>query len=215
MLVAITDISLREIKKARTKLALYEAGMALMEDKMFHEVMLDDICRNAEVSRVTFFKFFPKKEDLLVYFMRVWLTERIIEIETEQKKGFAAVRHLLNMVAKQTEKMSGILPSLISFLAEMKMHPRLQELSEAEVRLLFPEHEEIGSRTPDMHELFSRAMKEAQERGELKPEISVNTAVKVLFTIFYGSFLTAQQYASNDIIGFYELHLQLLENKRG
>lgn len=211
-MLAITDLSLREIKKARTKLALYEAGMALMQDKMFHEVMLEDICRNAEVSRVTFFKFFPKKEDLLIYFMRVWLTERIIEIETEKMRGFDAVRHLLNKVAEQTENMPGILPSLISFLAEMKMHPRLQEMSEAEVRLLFPEHEEIGSRMPDLHELFSRAMKEAEQDGKLKRDIPVKDAVKVLFTIFYGSFLTAQQYASKDIIGFYELHLKLLES---
>ncbi|MFI2859004.1 TetR/AcrR family transcriptional regulator [Paenibacillus sp. JSM ZJ436] len=208
----LTDTSLREIKKARTKIALYEASLSLMEDKMFHEVMVEDICRKAEVSRVTFFKFYPKKEDVLVYFMRVWLTGRIIEIERDHRRGFASIRYLLQKVAEQSHHMPGILPSLISFLAEMKMHPHLQELSQAEIKLLFPGNEEIGSATPDLYRFFLRSMNEAQEEGTLRQDVSAEDAVKILFTIFYGSYLTAQQYASADVIGFYEIHLRLLEH---
>ncbi|WP_059051950.1 TetR/AcrR family transcriptional regulator [Paenibacillus senegalimassiliensis] len=209
--MGLSNIPLRELKKARAKLALYHSALELIEKKMFHEVMLEDICRKAEVSRVTFFKFFPKKEDVLVYFMRVWLTERIIEIDTLQKRGFDAIRHLLIQVANQAEDKPGLLPSLISFLAEMNMHPAMPELSEAEVRLLFPEHIEAGRATPDMLDLFTRAMEEAHDAGTLNPLISIDTASKVLFTIFYGTYLTAQQFGSEDIIGFYEEHLQLLE----
>lgn len=211
MNVDLSDISQRELRKARAKLALYESALTLMENKMFHEVMLEDICRKAEVSRVTFFKFFPKKEDLLVYFMRVWLTERIIEIAAARKRGFAAIRHLLAKVANMAVDRPGLLPSLISFLAEMNMHPAMPELSEAEVRLLFPEHVEAGRATPDMLDLYERCMEEAREDGTLRPDISMDTAVKALFTIFYGAYLTAQQFGSEDISGFYEAHLQLLE----
>ncbi|WMT43167.1 TetR/AcrR family transcriptional regulator [Paenibacillus sp. D2_2] len=210
--MANTDISLREIKKARAKIALYEASLSLMEDKMFHEVMVEEICQIAELSRVTFFKFFPKKEDVLIYFMQIWLTERIIEIENMNKHSFDAIRHLLYKVGEQAETITGVMPSLISFLAQMKMHPALQDLSKAEIRLLFPQEEEIGGKTPNLYDLFKRSMIEAEGSGQLKQGISVEIAVKILFTIFYGSFLTAQQYASTDIIGFYEAHLQLLEN---
>ncbi|UUZ91569.1 TetR/AcrR family transcriptional regulator [Paenibacillus sp. P25] len=133
-----TEIPLRELKKARTKVALYEAFLALMGDNIFRDVMLDDICRKAEVSRVTFFKFFQRKEDLLIYFMRVWLTERLIEIETRRLRGFAAIRHLFHQVAEQSAARPGLMPSLIAFLAEMKMHPCMPELSEGEVRLALP-----------------------------------------------------------------------------
>ena len=207
-----SDISLRELKKARNKVALYEAALTLIGNGMFKEVMLDDICRKAEVSRVTFFKFFQKKEDLLVYFMRVWLTERLIEIEAERKRGFSAVRHLLHKVAEQSKERSGIIPSLIAFLAEKNMHPCMPELSKAEVRLLFPGHEELGARTPDMFALFERCMTEAKLDGKLKEDITVELAVKGLFTVFYGAFLTAQLYASADFADFYESHLILLEN---
>ncbi|MNZ54695.1 hypothetical protein D3C78_726060 [compost metagenome] len=211
--MAYADISLRELKKAKTKVALYEACLKLIGDKMFREVMLDDICRAAEVSRVTFFNFFQRKEDLLVYFMRIWLTERIIEIQAEEKKGFAAIRHLLSKVAEQCRDRQGMMPSLIAFLSEMKMHPCMPQLSEAEVTLLFEGHEDIGAKEPDMFQLFRQCMEEASASGQLKPNMTVDMAVPILFTVFYGAFLTAQLYQATDIEQVYEDHLQWLENR--
>ncbi|TCZ78917.1 TetR/AcrR family transcriptional regulator [Paenibacillus albiflavus] len=211
--MANTDISLRELKKARTKLTLYEALLSLIGDKMFHELMLEDICRHAEVSRVTFFKFFQRKEDLLIYFMRVWLTERVIEIEVGKKRGFDAVRHILWCVAEQAKRQRGIMPSLISFLAQMNMHPRMPVLSDAEVRMLFPDHEEIGAQEPDMYLMFRQFMMEANTEGRLKEDVTMDLAIQSLFTIFYGAFLTANLYGSTEIETFYENHLQLIEKR--
>lgn len=209
----LSDIPLRELKKARNKIALYEATLSLIEEKMFKEVMLDDICRKAEVSRVTFFKYFQRKEDLLIYFMRVWLTEVIIEIENQGMIGFSSVRHLLSKVAEHHKERKGLMPSLISFLAEMKMHPCMPEMSTAEILLLFPDHEEIGAQSPNMYDLFYRCMSEATMNGQLRNSLTLEMAVQVLFTVFYGAFLTAQFYNSSDIFSFYESHLQLLENR--
>ncbi|WP_042169438.1 TetR/AcrR family transcriptional regulator [Paenibacillus gorillae] len=210
--MTLADIPLRELKKARNKVALYNASLSLMGEKMFREVMLDDICREAEVSRVTFFKYFQRKEDLLLYFMRVWLTERIIEIEAEGMSGFTAVRHLIGKVAEQNKQRIGLMPSLISFLAEMKMHPDMPEMSKAEVLLLFPHHVKLGSQSPNMFELFHQCMTEAHTSGKLRSGITVDRAVQLLLTIFYGAFLTAQLYNSPDVADVYETHLLLLEN---
>ncbi|WP_080832101.1 TetR/AcrR family transcriptional regulator [Cohnella massiliensis] len=208
-----SDIPLREIKKARNKIALYEACLTLIAQKAsLREVMLEDICRLAEVSRVTFFKFYQRKEDLLVYFMRVWLTERIAEIETNGMRGFEAVRHLFRKAAEVSRERPSIMASLVSFLAETKMHPCMPEMSAAEICLLFPEYEEIGARTPHMHRLFYRCMEEAREEGRLNRNTTPDTAVKVLFTVFYGAFLTAQAYGEDDFETIYEIHLRWIEN---
>lgn len=206
-------IPLRELKKAKTKIALYEAAMSLIGDRIFREVMLDDICRMAEVSRVTFFNLFRKKEDLLLYFMRIWLTNRIIDIQEQQLRGFAAVRHLHRHVTEQTTERAGIMPSLIAFLVEMKMHPCMPELSQAEVQLLFPGHEMLGAESPNMFALFERCMSEAAQDGTLKPGITIPEAIQFLFTVFYGAFLTSQLYASDNISSFYEAQLRLIENQ--
>lgn len=208
-----SPIPLRELKKAKTKIALYEASMSLIEDRVFRDVMLEDICRMAEVSRVTFFNMFRKKEDLLLYYMRVWLTGKIIDIKEQSLRGFDAVRHLLVGVADQAREKPGIMPSLISFLAEMKMHPEMPTLSHAEIQLLFPEHEQIGSESPNMFALFEQCIFEAQQDGTLKDGISMPEAIQFLFTVFYGAFLTSQLYASEDILSFYETQLKFIEVK--
>ncbi|UNK19044.1 TetR/AcrR family transcriptional regulator [Paenibacillus sp. N3/727] len=205
-------IPLRELKKAKTRIALYEAAMSLIGDRVFREVMLDDICRMAEVSRVTYFNLFRKKEDLLLYFMRIWLTGRIIDIQEQQLRGFEAVRHLYRHIAEQSREKAGIMPSLIAFLSEMKMHPCMPELSQAEVQLLFPGHEELGAESPDMFALFERCMSEAAQDGTLKPGVPIPEAIQFLFMVFYGAFLTSQLYASDDIGSFYEAQLKLIEN---
>lgn len=203
-------IALRELKKARAKLALYEASLELIGEKSFREVYLEDICRKAEVSKVTFFKFFRQKEDVLVYYMRVWLTDRMIELTKEPKRGFAAVRHILLDVAERSKQWPGLMLSLISFLSEMKMHPCMPELSEAEVYLLFPDHMELGRQDPNLFVLYRRFMEEAHEDGELKEGIKPADAVQMVFTIFYGAFLTAHLYRSSDVMGVYDAHLKLL-----
>jgi AcrR family transcriptional regulator len=209
-ILPVSTIALREIKKARGKLALYEASLDLIGEQSFRDVFLDDICRKAEISKVTFFKFFRQKEDVLIYFMRVWLTKRFIELEDQPKRGFAAVRRLLLHVAEEANRRPGIMLGLISFLAEMKMHPCMPVLSEAEVYLLFPEHQELGAKDPNLFELFGRCAQEAEADGELKDEITIEAAVQMLLTIFYGAFLTAHMYRSDDIMGIYEVHLKLL-----
>lgn len=207
------DIPLRELKKAKNKIALYKAGLSLMKDRMFSQVMIEDICKSAEISKVTFFKFYQRKEDLLIYFMRVWLTERIIEIEQKGKKGFHAFRHLLSEVAKEHQVRPGLMPSLISFLAEQNMQPCMPELSRAEVSLLFPGQEEAGSQSPNMYVLFEQFMKDEHQAGKLNYTLTLEQAVQICFTIFYGAFLTAQLYNSTDIGRFYETHMGLLEIK--
>lgn len=204
-------IPLRELKKAKSKIALYEAAMSLIGDRMYREVKLEDICQMAEVSRVTFFNLFRKKEDLLLYFMRIWLTERQIDIVEQNLRGFDVVQHIHSKIAEQAQEKVGIMPSLIAFLAEMKMHPAMPEFSQAEVQLLFPGHVELGSVTPNMFALFEQAMSEALQDGTLKEGISIEAAIQFLFTVFYGAFLTSQLYASEDILSFYETQIQFIK----
>ncbi len=52
----------REMKKARTRVALVEAALELFRERGFEDTTIDDIAARAEVSRRTFFRYFPTKE---------------------------------------------------------------------------------------------------------------------------------------------------------
>lgn len=205
------NISLRDRKKARTKLNLLQAGLALIGEGTFRSVVVEDICRQVEVSKVTFFKFFPQKEDMLIYFMSVWQAECYVELEETPKRGWAAVRHIFSKVADQANSQPGIMLSLISFLAEQKMHPWIPVLSDAELQLLFPNRKDYSAiASSTLGALFRRCVKEAKEDGELTERLTEEEAVAVLFTTFYGSYLSAHLFQSSAYMAFYDMHVKPL-----
>lgn len=206
---------LREVKKARAKIALYEASLDLIGASSFRAVKLEDICARAEVSKVTFFKFYPQKEDVLIYFMYVWLLERLLEIEERGLRGAGAIRHLFRSVSDGAKSRPGLMLSLISFLSESQMHPCMPQLSEAEFQLLFPGREDRAmAATVDLFGFFRRAMEEAKADGDCVREESGAVLGQWLSTMFYGAFLTAHM-CKQDVWATYELHLAMLFGTKG
>ena len=56
------SLPLRERKKLRTRRALAEAALRLFDEKGFDATTIDELADAAEVSRTTFFRFYPAKE---------------------------------------------------------------------------------------------------------------------------------------------------------
>lgn len=60
----VTDWSLREVKKARTRELLVETALRMFADRGYHETTVEDICREALVSPRTFLRYFGTKADV-------------------------------------------------------------------------------------------------------------------------------------------------------
>jgi AcrR family transcriptional regulator len=56
------SLPLRERKKLRTRRALADAALRLFTEQSFDEITLEQVAEEAEVSKSTFFRFFPAKE---------------------------------------------------------------------------------------------------------------------------------------------------------
>jgi AcrR family transcriptional regulator len=64
-LSTVLAVSLREMKRSRTRQALVDAAYALFSDKGFEATTIAEIAARAEVGTRTFFSYFPTKEDVL------------------------------------------------------------------------------------------------------------------------------------------------------
>jgi len=61
----MTDLSLRERKKARTRQAIADAAARLFAERGFEQVAVGDVAREAEVSEQTVYNYFQTKEQLV------------------------------------------------------------------------------------------------------------------------------------------------------
>ncbi|WP_433423364.1 TetR/AcrR family transcriptional regulator [Microtetraspora malaysiensis] len=80
-------LPLRERKKARTRKALIETAMRLFTEKGYDRATLDELVDAVEVSKRTFFRNFPTKEDVaLAADDELWSTF-LAELDTRDSSG--------------------------------------------------------------------------------------------------------------------------------
>jgi AcrR family transcriptional regulator len=84
-------LGLRERKKARTRAAIQRHALRLFREQGYYATTVSQIAEAAEVSESTFFRYFPNKEDVVL-----WddFDPRVIEVFRAQPPGTRPVQAL-------------------------------------------------------------------------------------------------------------------------
>ncbi|MBI5636911.1 MAG: TetR/AcrR family transcriptional regulator [Nitrospinae bacterium] len=209
------ELSLREIKFARTKLALLDAALAQLPGKPFDEITLGEICAAAEVSYATFFNYFGKKSDLLFYFIQLWSIEVSHHARGIEKEagGVKAIESIFQYTARQCGKSPEIMGEIVSFLARRreKDTSAIAPLTGAEKRLRFPDIDDFeGLAEMGLLSLFPGHIETAIRKGELPPGTNVQEMVLALAVIFQGVPVTLGLAGAQNYAAAYRHQLRLL-----
>ncbi len=105
----------RKKKAARLK-AVLEHTLKLVGRKPFDDVYVDDICEKVKISKVTLFKYFPTKEDILAYYFRIWCLRRLVD-PVKKPRGASESIFLFEKLSEDAEAHPGIILSLIAYLS--------------------------------------------------------------------------------------------------
>jgi len=108
--------------------AILDAVLQLLEDRPFHEIGVEEICERANVSKMTFFRYFGSKEEVLDYFTMRWCFQRSVEIQEGKFHGQAGIRHVFQSASEIPGALK-ILVALIQYYAKLNEPPAKKELS--------------------------------------------------------------------------------------
>ena len=204
-------MSLRKEKAARLKLSVLDQTLRLIGKKSFYDLYVDEICEKVKISKVTLFKYFPQKEDILLYFFRVWCMRRAVELREKPKEGVQGILFLFDKLSEDCEDHPGIILSLFSYLADMRRTPRPFPVKVEEKKLLFPEIADIHTvEIQSVDQMFEKFALEAIFKKEITKTALTRDVTNMLTIIFYGSVLTAHINQQTNLKIFFRRNVDLL-----
>jgi AcrR family transcriptional regulator len=214
---SMREPSLRERKFAKTKLALLRAAVERLRSKSLDQVTVKELCEEAEVSEATFFNYFPKKDDLLHYFIQLWTVRVMLTAEQEAgtDAGLAYIEQVFDATGRELEAHPRIMLEIIGQMAleppPAKCVQRWGELTVAEKRQAFPELEgACGCAERGLPDIFRPALERAVQHGELPAEVDLDAALVALLSTFFGVPLWMGQEEPDRIRSAYRRQLQLI-----
>jgi AcrR family transcriptional regulator len=109
--------SLRERKKAETRHRIADAATSMFVERGFDNVTIADIAEAADVSKVTVFNYFPRKED--IFFDRIPQAHDLLTTAIRERHAneppLRALRRLFVDLAEQHHPLGGFEDSLPRF----------------------------------------------------------------------------------------------------
>ena len=137
--LAVNDVQttgLRDRKKAMARQALVEAAIGLFEERGIDATSVDDIADAVDMSRGTFFNYFPYKEAILVEIGARFVHE-IAERAAQHRRRSA--RHALYDLADAIAEIARQHPAVVPHIAREMAHPELQRRRFAQERMQYPQ----------------------------------------------------------------------------
>lgn len=186
-------MSLRKEKAARLKLAILDQTLRLIGRRPFDDLFVEEICKRVKVSKVTLFKYFPVKEDILAYYFRIWCLRRTVELREKPREGIQGVHYLFDKLADDFDEHPGILLSMVAYLSNPKRPPKPFPLKAEEKRILFPNIPDIQNvEIMSIEQLMEKFALEGVFKKEFTRTSNTRDITHVLMTVFFGSLVTLQ-----------------------
>jgi AcrR family transcriptional regulator len=206
-------MSLRKEKAARLKLAILDETHKLIGKKPFEDLYVEEICARVKISKVTFFKYFPRKEDLLLYHFRLWCLDRSVDLGQFPKSGLQGIYFLTDKVVEDAERYPGIMLSLIGYLSDLKRTPKPFQVKAEEKTRLYPQIKNIdGMEIQSMETILESFVLDAIFKKEITKNSSTREITNLISSTIYGSLLVGHITQQNPLKIFFRRNVDMVIN---
>jgi len=190
----IAQFPLKERKRARIRLALADSVIKRTQDRSFEKIKIETLCQDAEISRGTFFRFFPKKIDLIFYVTNLWAIETGWQLNHTEgiEPGYKKINEFFRLSALSFERHQHF---FIEALSQRVLDPvefnrqdnEYNRVGLVERLIRFPEYEGIEA-IPEggFSVLFRQNIEAAIKTKNLPKTTDSEESILALACIFYG-----------------------------
>lgn len=204
---------LRAVKAAKLKLSILQATIDLIRDGSFKELHISELCKRTSISKVTLFKYFPQKEDILLYYMRIWTFHRAVELKNNGKKGIDGVFFISSKLSDTFERHQGLVMSFVGYLANTKLIQKPFPVKEEEKKLLYPKVENIASiEIQSIEQLLETFLLEAIFNKEITKSSNPKDLACSMISVLYGTLLTAHIYHVKPSKLYFKRNVEMILN---
>lgn len=203
-------MNLRKEKAARLKIQILEHTLKLVGKKPFEDLYVDDLCAKVKISKVTFFKYFPQKEDLLLYYFRIWCLNGCIELKSKPKEGIQGIYYLSDKLSEELDNHPGLVLSLIGYLADLKRPPKPFTVRPEEKALLYPNLPEVHSiEILSLDQMIEKFALESIFKKEITKSSSTRDLTNLFLSVLLGSIVTAHINQISPVKFFFRKNIDL------
>ena len=186
---SLASLPLRQRKLAQTKHALLQAAVARLDHGTLDELEVRALCAEVGISQASFFNYFPRKSDLLVFFIQVWTLDMAWHALAgpTARSAYSAIARLFDMTAEAAAQHPGVMAEVLAAQARLRAPPEVEELTLAERVVAFPGREGIeGLPARGLDSLLPELLERAIKAAELPKHTDVMSATLGLSAIFLG-----------------------------
>ncbi|WP_313340266.1 TetR/AcrR family transcriptional regulator [Sedimentibacter sp.] len=191
-------LTLRELNFAKTRYKILQTFLELNMKKDYDNITVDEICDVAEISRGTFFNYFPAKEHIYTYYGWWFCAKLFVELNTEKYKkcsSYDRIKFVFDFTVKEDNQYDNQMPLFISHILRRDMNIIKEvEYTKADYIYQFPNNGTLISDSskidlPTVGEIFLNLLKEGIEKKEFKSDIDIKKAALHLLSIYFSPYI--------------------------
>jgi AcrR family transcriptional regulator len=202
---------LRTKKAAIIKLKVLQSSLELIGKKPFKELYVDEICKKVAISKVTLFKYFPQKEDILRYYFRIWCFHQVIEITQQEVEGVDGLYFLFDKIGEEYEKHPGMIMSLITYQSSLNVLPKPFTVKKAEREVLYPQMEGLSDiEILSLEQLLEKFALEAIFKKQITKTSNTQDLTSLFMMLFYGTLMTCHRQKRVPVKVLFKQNLRIL-----
>jgi AcrR family transcriptional regulator len=178
------------------------------------EISIKEICDKANISEGTFFNYFPKKQDVIKYFISNWSIDVSWHAQTVLNKTGSSIKAIETVYSRTAEQVQDNVPvifEIIALIARTRKMIDIEDISLAEKLIAFPELKEIDKiKANNLVGVFKPLIEQAIEKEELPVDTDIEALLLALRAIFFGTTTAVTQNHANKLNDAYQYHLNIL-----